>query len=171
MAESVRRTGRAAGRPVGTRTDARPTSPDETSQGRAARTLTLLTGIVFLAVGIIGFVITGFDDFASHEADHSLLWFDLNPLHNLAHLAFGVLGVLMWRSYRMARAFGLLLVVGYGAVLAFGIAAIGEDWNVLNINTADNWLHLGFIVLGAVIAALAHKATERPVEPRSDTAG
>lgn len=160
MAQTVRR--------PDTRRDAGygPADPDETSQGRAARILTLLTGLVFLAVGLAGFAITGFDHFASHGTDHKLVIFEINGLHNLAHLAFGVLGLLMWRTYRQARAYGLLLVVGYAAVLAFGIAAVDTDWNVLNLNTADNWLHLGFIVLGAVIAALAHRAAEATIDLR-----
>jgi hypothetical protein len=167
MAHTVRSgAGTRAGTRVGTRTGGRPVDADETSQGRAARVLTLVTGVVFLVVGIVGFLVTGFDDFASHETHDKLLVFELNGLHNVAHLAFGVLGLLMWRTYRTARAFGLILVVGYAAVLAFGIAAQNEDWNVLNINTADNWLHAGFIALGAVIAGLAHKAAHQDIDLR-----
>jgi hypothetical protein len=160
MAATVRSTSRA--RVPG----ARPAHPDETSQGKAARALTLLAGVVFLAAGIAGFVVTGFEDFAAHDTGDTLLGFEVNGLHNLAHLAFGVLGLVLWRTYRSARAFGLVLVFGYGAVLAFGIAAVGEDWNLLSINTADNWLHLGFVVLGAAIAALAHRAAQQPIDLR-----
>jgi hypothetical protein len=131
---------------------------DPTSPGQAARILTAIAGVVFLVVGVVGFVITGFDDFASHHTDDTLLGFELNGLHNLAHLIFGVAGVLLWRTVRGALTFGVLLIVGYLVVLAFGIAAEGEDWNILSINTADNWLHLAFVVLGAVIAALAYRA-------------
>jgi hypothetical protein len=131
---------------------------DATSAGRAARTLTAIAGIVFLVVGVVGFLITGFDDFTSHHTGDTLLGFELNGLHNLAHLVFGLAGILLWRTVRGALTFGVLLIVGYLVVLAFGIAAEGEDWNVLSINTADNWLHLAFVVLGAVIAALAYRA-------------
>jgi len=128
-----------------------------TTEGRIAEVLTLVAGLVFLLVGLVGFVITGFDDFAGHHTGDTLLGFELNGLHNVAHLVFGVAGIMLWRHVRGAMAFGLLLVVGYAAVLAFGVAAVGEDWNVLSINTPDNWLHLGFVVLGAVIAALAYR--------------
>ena len=132
---------------------------DTTSQGRAARALTLIAGVAFLVVGVVGFIVTGFRDFASHDSGHSLLGLELNGLHNTAHVVFGIAGVLLWRTVRGARAFAAILILGYAAVLAFGIVAEGEDWNVLSINAADNWLHLGLIVVGAVIAGLFYRAS------------
>jgi predicted anti-sigma-YlaC factor YlaD len=154
--------------PTRTAVRATPRRDERSTEGLAARYLTLATGVIFLVVGIVGFAITGFDDFADHDTGETLLGFELNGLHNVAHLAFGLLGLLLWRTVRAAQIYGLLLVVGYAVVLAFGIAAVGEDWNFLSINTADNWLHLAFVVLGAVIAALAYRDSHPADDFRRD---
>src|SRR5215210_4989237 len=48
-------------------------------------------------LGVIGFFVTGFDDFAAHTGE-SLLGFMINPLHNIVHLVIGVAGLLMGRT-------------------------------------------------------------------------
>jgi hypothetical protein len=115
--------------------------------------LGLAFGAVYLLVGIVGFFITGFSDFAGH--DHgSLLFFDINPLHNVVHIVIGVAGLLLARTLTGARTYGWLLAVGYGAALVYGLFAVGEDWDVLNLNPADNVLHAATALVGLVIALL-----------------
>jgi Domain of unknown function (DUF4383) len=119
-----------------------------------------LVGLAFLALGVVGFVHTGFDDFAGQG--HTTLFgvFALNPLHNVLHLLFGVIGVLLAFSSVTARLYGWLLFAGFGALVIWGLALVGltstnpvsELGNPLNLNVADNWLHLGIAVLGLVIA-------------------
>jgi len=48
----------------------------------------LIVGAVFVLVGLAGFAITGFDNFASHDTMEHLLIFEINPLHNIVHLAW-----------------------------------------------------------------------------------
>jgi hypothetical protein len=117
--------------------------------------LTLVAGVAFLALGVAGFFITGFDGFFDHDTDDTLLGFGVNPMHNVVHLALGLLGVVLWRSVRGSLTFGLLTLVGYGTAFVFGLFAVGEDWNFLALNWAANWLHLALGVLGGAIAALA----------------
>jgi hypothetical protein len=123
--------------------------------------LSLAFGAVYLLVGIVGFFITGFDDFASHTDDATLIVFDINPLHNLVHVLIGVVGLALSRTLAGARTFGLLLAVGYGLAFVYGLFATGQDWDVLNLNWADNILHLGSAVVGAVIVAAAGKFAGR----------
>src|SRR3954452_3030948 len=94
---------------------------------------TLVFAIVFLAVGIIGFFITGFDDFFSHHTGEKLLWFEINPAHNIVHLAFGLLGLALARRYRGPLTFGLIVGIGYLAALVYGLVAIDETWDFLSI--------------------------------------
>ena len=49
---------------------------------------------MYLLVGIVGFFVTGFDDFAGN-AQHEMLigLFMINPLHNVAHILVGVAGL------------------------------------------------------------------------------
>src|SRR3954469_22900075 len=71
--------------------------------------LALIAGIAFTAAGIVGFILTGFSDFAAHHHQESLLGFHVNPLHNLVHLALGIPGLIVWRRVDATRIYGILL--------------------------------------------------------------
>ncbi|KOV81734.1 DUF4383 domain-containing protein [Nocardia sp. NRRL S-836] len=117
-----------------------------------------VVGGAFVLVGVLGFIpgITSHYDqltFAGHHSGALLFGlFAVSVLHNLVHLAFGVLGLVMRRTPGAAR---LFLVVGGGLYVLLWVygSAVGEQTraNVLPINTADNWLHLG---LGAAMVLL-----------------
>ena len=64
--------------------------------------LALAIGAVYTLIGILGFLVTGFDNFAA-ETDKTLLGFEINPLHNLVHLAIGLAGLALWRRLDTAR--------------------------------------------------------------------
>lgn len=125
------------------------------------QTATVVVSAVFLLVGILGFVpgvTTNFDQltFAGHESGALLLGiFAVSVLHNIVHLAFGLIGLTMARTASAARAFliggGLVyaLLWIYGLVIDQGSAA-----NFVPVNDADNWLHLG-LALGMVGLGLA----------------
>lgn len=118
-----------------------------------AQWLALVIGIVYLLVGLVGFAITGFDDFTEHDHSQTLLGFAINPLHNIVHIVIGLLGLLLWRTLAQARTFGWILFVGYGAAFVYGlIVANNPDANILNINGADNGLHLVSALAGLLIA-------------------
>ncbi|MCW2698952.1 MAG: conserved rane protein of unknown function [Blastococcus sp.] len=127
------------------------------------QTLSLVFGVVYLLVGIVGFFVTGFDDFAS-PSDKTLLIFDINPLHNIAHILVGIAGIALARTLASARTYGWLLAVLYGALFIYGLIAAGESWDFLNINGADNGLHIVTALVGLVIAlmpvrdAVSHRA-------------
>jgi hypothetical protein len=121
--------------------------------------LSLAFGVIYLLVGIIGFFITGFGDFAGNEnaqppahVDEHLLGFMINPLHNVVHIVIGLAGIALSRTLSGARTYGWLLAVGYGAAFVYGLLAAGEDWDFLNINAADNVLHILTAIVGLVIA-------------------
>ncbi|PRB40686.1 DUF4383 domain-containing protein [Arthrobacter sp. MYb23] len=115
-------------------------------------------GIVFLLVGVLGFIpgITtnfGAMTFAGHESGAMLLGvFQVSVLHNIVHLLFGVAGLAMARNARMAR----LFLLGGGAVYIvlwiYGLVINQETGaNFIPFNTADNWLHL---ILGVAMIGL-----------------
>src|SRR5215208_6624752 len=97
--------------------------------------LALVVGAAFTAAGIIGFFITGVDGFAEHDSGKHLLGLEINPLHNIVHLALGVLGLLLATRLATARLYGWLLALGYGAAFAFGLYAVDhEGSNILSLN-------------------------------------
>jgi hypothetical protein len=115
--------------------------------------LALAFGAVYLLVGVVGFFITGFDNFFEHT-DETLLVFDINPAHNVVHILIGVAGLALGRTLAGARTYGWLLTVGYGAAFIYGIFAVDKSWDFLNLNWADNILHLATAVVGLIIALL-----------------
>jgi hypothetical protein len=133
-----------------TTSDARPT----TRSGRTVpQTLALVVGGLFLLIGIAGFFVTGVDGWTEHDPDQTLLGFAVNPLHNVVHVLIGVAGLVLARTDGLARVFGWLLVVGYGATFVYGLVVAGQDeGNLLNLNAADNVLHAVSVLAGLAIA-------------------
>jgi ABC-type transport system involved in multi-copper enzyme maturation permease subunit len=115
--------------------------------------LALVIGVVYLLVGLAGFLVTGFDGFTEHDHSQTLLGFAINPLHNIVHILIGALGLAMWKKSDSARTFGWILFVVYGLTFVYGlIVANNEDLNFLNINGADNVLHILSALAGLAIA-------------------
>ena len=152
-------------------------SADRSGTGRAGKTwpelLALAFGAVYLLIGIVGFFITGFDNFFGnevapgvHHADENLLGFMINPFHNVVHILIGAAGLALSRTLAGARTYGWLLAVGYGAAFVYGLIAVGKDWDFLNLNAADNVLHILTAIVGLVIAlgpVRDHVGTRRTV--------
>ena len=103
-------------------------------------------GAVYLLVGLLGFAVTGFSNFAGTEGD-TLIVFDVNPLHNIVHLAIGAL--LLFSSKSVAAAKGSNTAVGavYLLVGILGLFLIGTDANILALNGADNVLHFASAIV------------------------
>jgi hypothetical protein len=112
----------------------------------------LVVGAALLLVGVTGFFVTGFEDFAEHT-DKTLLGFEINPLHNVVHIVVGITGLLLSSTVSTARLFGWLLSAGYGATFALGLLVADDpERNFLSLNANDNVLHLVSALLGLVIA-------------------
>lgn len=131
--------------------------------------LALVFGVIYLLVGLVGFLITGFDNFAAPTtppSEEALLGFALNPLHNIAHILIGVAGIALSRTLSGARSYGWALAVIYGVLFIFGLVVAGQSTpsNFLNLNGADNILHLLTAIVGVVIGVL-------PVNNRTTTSG
>ena len=120
-----------------------------------ARTAATVVGATFLLVGILGFVpgITSHYDqlsFAGHESEAELLGlFQVSILHNLLHLALGLVGLVMARRTGSAVAYLVVGGLAYLALWVWGLAVDPHsDANLIPLDDADNWLHL---ILGAGI--------------------
>ncbi len=110
----------------------------------------MVIGAVFLLVGVAGFIpgiTTGLDrlEWAGHHSGALLLGiFAVSALHNAAHIAVGVAGLVLARSAGTARAFLLCGGVLASALWLYGVLIDHHGpLNVLPVNGAANWLHLG----------------------------
>jgi hypothetical protein len=130
---------------------------------RPVQSLALFVGVVFLLVGVLGFVPGATADLFRLElaGPHSgaMLFgvFQVSVLHNALHLLFGVAGILSawtWGASRLFLAVGgflYLLLWVYGSVV-HSMDHDGGAANFAPFNPADNLLHLA---LGAVMVVLA----------------
>jgi hypothetical protein len=114
------------------------------------RAVTLLFGLVFLLVGVAGFIPGLTTDYGelgfAGEGSHAELLglFQTSVLHNLVHLAFGVAGLAMARTETGARTYLVGGGTSYLLLWVFGLIVHGEGkGNFIPVNDADNWLHLG----------------------------
>ena len=112
-----------------------------------ARTISLIFGVIFVGVGILGFIPNPLV-----AADGI---FSVNALHNLVHIATGAVFLIGALRYPYAQA-KLLKTVGiaYVAVTILGfLNSDGMLLGLIHINTPDRWLHLALavVILGAGI--------------------
>jgi Domain of unknown function (DUF4383) len=125
-----------------------------------------LLGIVFILVGILGFIpgiTTDYGDmsFAGHDSGAELLGiFQVSVLHNLVHILFGIVGLALARTLEGARLYLLGGGVVYLVLWIYGLA-IDKDGgaNFVPLNSADDWLHL---VLGVSLIGLGLVTTRSP---------
>ena len=147
---------------------AHPTSSTRATARAPHQYLALVIGAVYLLVGILGFFITRDMGFTEHDHSQTLLGFAINPLHNIVHIVIGLAGIALWSSASRARTYGWLLFIGYGATFVYGlIVADNPDANILNINGADNGLHLVSALAGLAIALWPRRDRDRTTTARA----
>lgn len=135
---------------VHSRPHLREPAPADESQGPGAAPSAAPS---VLPVGIAGFipgVTTDVDtlQFAGHDSRAMLLGiFQVSILHNLVHILFGIAGLATAGSALASRRYLLIGGVVYLVLWIYGLFAAGDHGaNVVPVNTADNWLHLGLAV-------------------------
>lgn len=107
-----------------------------------AKPVTWLFGVIFLVVGLLGFFM-----------NPVLGIFEVNTLHNLVHLASGAVALIA-ASMGTSAARMYLIVFGlvYVIVTIAGFLGFAPVIDLLQINSADNLLHLAiaavFLVVG-----------------------
>jgi hypothetical protein len=116
-----------------------------------------VTGIVFLAIGVLGFV-PGLKSPPPVSAPHLALeggyglllgLFPVNWVHNLVHLGIGIAGLASSKSMIDGRRFARALAVFYGALAVMGvIPGLNSTFGLIPLFGHDIWLH-------AVTAAIA----------------
>ncbi|GLP78351.1 hypothetical protein TUM20983_54610 [Mycobacterium antarcticum] len=139
----------------------------------AVQKAALAMGAVFLLVGILGFipgVTTHYDQltFAGQHSEAALLGiFNVSILHNIVHLAFGVAGIALARSFNAARSYLIGGGVVYLVLFVYGLVIDHESsMNFVPVNDADNWLHLvlaAAMLASGLLLGRTHRGTHAPI--------
>jgi hypothetical protein len=114
----------------------------------------VLIGAAYVAVGIVGFFVTGFSNFLADTGDTLLFGFaSVNPMHNLVHILIGAFLIAMTR-FSTAVNEGALMGVGLFYIVAFVIGVVAPDnLTIISMNGAGDGENLVHIVTG--VTALA----------------
>jgi hypothetical protein len=124
----------------------------------STRTFALLFGIVFLAVGVAGFIpaITtaphpGHPDLAVDANYGQVLGlFPVNILHNIVHILFGLWGLLSYKSFAASKTYAKGVAIIYAVLTIAGfIPGLNTMFGLVPLFGNDIWLH----ALLALVAA------------------
>ncbi|WP_375385117.1 DUF4383 domain-containing protein [uncultured Microbacterium sp.] len=120
------------------------------------RLVAVIFGAVYVVVGLLGFAVTGGVGFIATQGGLLLGIFEVNPLHNIAHLLIGaslmIAGIV---SARAAKAVNITIGAVYLLLGIVGFFLVGTALNILALNTFDHFLHLAsaIVLLGVGLAA------------------
>ncbi|HYE23414.1 MAG TPA: DUF4383 domain-containing protein [Candidatus Paceibacterota bacterium] len=119
-----------------------------------AKTLAIVFGAMFVLVGLLGFV-------PNPLVGPEGALFETDLMHNLVHLLFGVILLVVAFKNEAASALWLMILgIVYLVLAVLGFLMIPEEGELLGIvhmNHADHWLHVGLAVLLIGSSFLAKK--------------
>lgn len=112
--------------------------------------IALVFGIVFLLVGIAGYLTSGGMSMDAENAGLLLGLFPVNLLHNAVHVAFGLWGLVASRSFAGARNYARIGGVLYAILAVLGFV-VPNGFGLVPLGGHDIWLHAVLAV--ALLAA------------------
>jgi Domain of unknown function (DUF4383) len=126
------------------------------------RLLAVIFGAVYLLVGLLGFTATSGVGFVDPNGGLLLGLFEVNILHNIAHLLIGaVLLIAGIAGVRAAKTANIIVGAAYLVLGILGLFLVNSPANFLAINAADNVLHFASAVLLLAIGLATDRATRR----------
>jgi len=136
------------------------------SQNHMAKKLAKVFGIIFILVGLLGFI--------GNPVIGEMGFFHSDMIHNLIHIVSGLILLLaaakgaasMWLKI-LGIIYLLVAVLGFMMIDSTGMAYV---LGIISVNSADNWLHL---VLGLIFvwAGMSGKKDLVPMSMNSDMPG
>lgn len=113
-----------------------------------AKNFAMLLGAVLTIVGILGFIMPS----------PLLGLFEVDMVHNVVHIASGLIG--LWAAMSGPNAAKMYLIVFgivYGVVAALGFLTASPILGLLHVNGHDNWLHAVIAVACLYVGVTAKK--------------
>jgi hypothetical protein len=140
----------------------------------SVRTFALIYGLVFAVTGIAGFVpgLVTPHDAVEHElaieqgAGELLGLFPTNVLHNIVHLAFGVWGLMVYRSTSAAIGYARSVAIVYAVLMIMGlIPGLDTLMGLVPLHGNDVWLHALLAAIAAYFGFVRHAEPDRVNRP------
>ncbi|CAA9491179.1 MAG: hypothetical protein AVDCRST_MAG17-784 [uncultured Solirubrobacterales bacterium] len=132
-----------------------------------AQLFSLVTGIVLIAVGVLGFFVNSMFNMGPGVSGDELIVFEVNGWHNIVHLATGAFLVFMAASARSAVTGLLIFGILYVIVTIYGFVDGDDLLTIVPINTADNFLHLALALAAIAVALSARKLLSSGAKERT----
>ena len=146
----------------------------------SVRYFALILGIIFLLVGVLGFVPgmttmpeTHEHDLAVEGPGHGYLLglFHVNLLHNLVHLLFGVWGIIAYRTFDASRVYARSVTIIYAVLAIMGvIPGLNTMFGLVPLHGHDVWLHLLIAAAAAYFGWAPAPATHSTATHATDVA-
>ncbi len=117
------------------------------------RTAARVFGIIYLLVGILGFVpglSQPMNDATMGGMSLLLGLFPVNPLHNVVHIVVGLAGILVAGTFSNSRVYFKTLAIVYGLLTVLGL--IPATTNVFGLVPLGSW-DIGLHLVTAIVAA------------------
>ena len=125
-----------------------------------AQRLAPIIGAFYVAIGVIGFAVTGFDNFLRNTPDE-LVGFSINPFHNLVHMAIGAFLIIMC-TRGPAIAEGAVMGVGLFYIVAFVIGVAAPDnLTIISMYGSGDLENLNHIVNGVLLLTIGLLSSAR----------
>jgi len=121
----------------------------------STRTFALIFGIVFLAVGVAGFVpqlVQPPEGGAMSDMEHVMLlgMFPVNPLHNIVHILFGLWGLAASRAVGGSVMYFRGVAIIYALLTVMGLVpSLDDAFGLVPLYGNDVWLHAALAVVAA----------------------
>jgi hypothetical protein len=120
----------------------------------------LLAGLSLLLAGIFGFISDSSFDTGDGVQGDLFLGFEVNAIHNLIHLASGLVLLAASPKRASARAVALGFGLVYGLVAIIGLVDGSDVLGLIPVNSADNLLHITLAALG-ILTGLVSRDHDR----------
>jgi len=143
---------------------------DNTDRRRTpAQWYCLLAGLSLLLAGILGFFAdSSFTTGNDINGDKLISIFEVNGIHNLIHIASGLLLLAASPKRASARAVAIGFGLVYGIVTIIGLIDGKDVLGLIPVNPADNVLHIALSALGLITGFMSRGSDDVPAnEPRT----
>jgi hypothetical protein len=131
-----------------------------TNDKTPAQMYSLVFGATLLLAGIAGFFVNSDFNTGSNIDGDKLIFFEVNAIHNLIHLASGAVGLAMAKRADTAKTFALGFGLVYLLVTIVGLIDGKTFLGLIPINPADNILHIAISAAG-IAAYFASRGDHR----------